>query len=74
MKQVSGKQLAKLLEKNGWELLRIQGSHHIYGKSGNEARISVPVHKNQDLKVGLLRHLLKLAGLRKTIYKNLWQK
>ena len=63
MKQVSGKQFAKLLEKNGWELLRIQGSHHIYGKSGNEARISVPVHKNQNLKVGLLRHLLKLAGL-----------
>ena len=63
MKQVSGKQLAKLLEKNGWSLLRIQGSHHVYGKSGNDARISVPIHKNQDLKVGLLRHLLKLAGL-----------
>ena len=61
MKQVSGKQIAKLLEKNGWKLLRIQGSHHIYGKSGNDARISVPVHKNQNLKTGLLRHLLKLA-------------
>jgi predicted RNA binding protein YcfA (HicA-like mRNA interferase family) len=63
MKQVSGKQLAKLLEKNGWELSRIQGSHHIYGKGGNEARISVPIHKNQNLKTGLLRHLLKLAEL-----------
>ncbi len=63
MKTVSGKEFAKLLEKNGWKLLRVQGSHHIYGKSGNEARISVPIHKNQSLKVGLLRHFLKLAEL-----------
>ena len=63
MKQVSGKQFAKLLEKSGWSLLRIQGSHHIYGKSGNDARISIPVHKNQNLKTGLLRHFLKSAGL-----------
>lgn len=63
MKTISGKQLAKLLEKNDWKLLRIQGSHHIYGKIGNDARISVPIHKNETLKVGLLKHLLKLAEL-----------
>ncbi len=63
MKLISGKQLAKLLKKNGWILLRIQGSHHIYGKSENVARISVPIHKNQNLKIGLLRHLLKSAEL-----------
>ena len=63
MKTVSGKDFAKLLEKNGWQLLRIQGSHHIYGKGGNDARISIPIHKNQSLKIGLLRHLLKLAEL-----------
>ena len=34
MKSMSGKQLAKLLEDAGWILLRAQGSHHIYGKSG----------------------------------------
>jgi predicted RNA binding protein YcfA (HicA-like mRNA interferase family) len=63
MKSMSGKDLAKLLEANGWDLLRIQGSHHIYGKAGNPSRISVPVHRNQDLKIGLLRNLLKTAEL-----------
>jgi predicted RNA binding protein YcfA (HicA-like mRNA interferase family) len=63
MKSMSGKELAKLLEANGWDLLRIQGSHHIYGKVGNPARISVPIHRNQDMKIGLLRNLLKTAGL-----------
>lgn len=41
----------------------IQGSHHIYGQTGNPARISVPIHRNQDMKIGLLRNLLKTAGL-----------
>ncbi len=35
MKSVSGKELAKLVERRGWELLRIHGSHHIYGKAGS---------------------------------------
>ena len=63
MKSVSGKSFAKMLEKSGWILLRVQGSHYIYGKTGNEARISVPVHGNQPLKIGLLKHLMKQAGL-----------
>ncbi len=63
MKPISGKKFAKILERNGWQLLRIQGSHHIYGKAGIDIRLSVPVHKNQDLKLGLQNHLMKVAGL-----------
>lgn len=63
MKSVSGKELGKILERHGWLLLRIHGSHYIYGKAGNNVRLSVPVHSNQSVKTGLLRHLLKQAGL-----------
>jgi predicted RNA binding protein YcfA (HicA-like mRNA interferase family) len=63
VKAISGKQLARLLEQHGWLLLRVQGSHHIYGKAGSVARISIPIHGNQPLKIGLLKYLLKVAGL-----------
>ena len=63
MKSISGKEFAKLLEKKGWELKRVKGSHHVYVKLGNPARISVPIHKNIPLKVGLLKHLMKMAGI-----------
>ena len=63
MKPISGKEFAKLVEKHGWVLLRIQSSHHIYGKSGSQVRLSIPIHKNQNLKIGLRRHLMKLAGI-----------
>ena len=63
MRSVSGKEFGKVLERHGWSLLRVQGSHYIYGKAGSEVRLSVPVHGNQALKTGLLRHLMKMAGL-----------
>ena len=63
MKSISGKELARFLEKNGWKLKRIKGSHHIYTKEGNPARISIPIHGNKSLKAGLANHLLKLAGI-----------
>jgi len=63
MKVLSGKELCKLLEQHGWQLLRVHGSHHVYGKAGSIVRLSVPVHGNRPLKTGLLRHLLKTAGI-----------
>lgn len=63
MKSISGKEFARLLEKKGWQLKRIKGSHHVYVKPGNPARISVPIHGNQPLKIGLLKHLMKLAEI-----------
>lgn len=63
MKSVSGKELARVLERNGWMLLRIHGSHHIYGRRGSIVRLSVPIHRNKPLRIGLLKHFLDIAGL-----------
>ncbi len=63
MKAISGKDFAHALEKRDWKLIRVNGSHHVYMKSGNPARISVPIHGNEDLKIGLLRHFMKVAGI-----------
>ncbi len=63
MKILTGKELARVLERHGWRFLRTQGSHRIYGKEGSIVRLSVPVHGNQPLKTGLLNHLLKMAEL-----------
>ena len=66
MKAVSGKEFARLLESHGWTLIRIHGSHHIYSKPGSVVRISIPIHGNKPLKIGLAKHLLKMAGLKET--------
>ena len=63
MKPISGRAFAKVVERRGWQLLRINGSHHIYGKTGSVARLTIPIHGNTDLKLGLQRNLMKLAEI-----------
>jgi predicted RNA binding protein YcfA (HicA-like mRNA interferase family) len=63
VKAISGRDFARMVERRGWALLRIAGSHHIYGKAGSVVRLSIPIHGNRPLKLGLLRHLAKLAEI-----------
>ena len=64
MKAISGKKMCKVLESKGWKLVRITGSHHIFIKSGKNVRITVPIHKNRDLKIGLQKAIMKLADIK----------
>ena len=63
MKVISGKRMCQILDGKGWTLARITGSHHIFIKDGLNLRITVPVHRNQDLKLGLHRALMRLSGI-----------
>ena len=55
------KDVLKLLQKNGWKIERIRGSHHILIK-GDKTEI-VPVH-GRDVPIGLLNAILKRTGLK----------
>lgn len=63
MKVISGKTLCKIVERNGWELKRVTGSHHIYSKEGVDAILSIPVHSNRDLPKGTLKSIMKDAEI-----------
>ena len=60
---MTGREVIKLLEKNGWLLDRIRGSHHIMIKA--DKTLSVPVHGSKDMGKGLLNKLLKEGGVKK---------
>jgi len=55
--------MCRLIEKNGWSLRRINGSHHIYSKPGERKIISIPVHGNKSLKPGLASRIARDAGV-----------
>jgi predicted RNA binding protein YcfA (HicA-like mRNA interferase family) len=63
MKSIAGKQLGKIVELRGWVLQRVTGSHHIYQNPQFDKILSIPIHRNQDLKIGTLRALMKIAEL-----------
>jgi len=60
---MTGKQLKKLLEKHGWCLDRIAGSHHIMIYEGRRS-IPIPIHGATDLPKGWLNAILKQAGIK----------
>lgn len=55
------KDLLRLLKKDGWAVVRINGSHHVLQKG--EQTTVVPVH-GRDVPTGLLNQILKETGLK----------
>ena len=59
---MNGKQTIKILEKNGWRVLRINGSHYRLGKG--DRRTTVPVHGKRDLGAGLTGAIERQTGVK----------
>ncbi len=58
---ISGIEAIKAFSKAGWAPHRQVGSHVVLRKEGSKVTLSIPKHK--ELKPGLLRHLIKAAGI-----------
>ena len=61
MKAISGKEMCSVLRRHGWTHVRTRGSHHTFEKAGQS--ITVPVHANKTLKIGIQRAIMKAAAL-----------
>ena len=55
------KDLLKLMKKNGWTVVRIQGSHHILQKGSQIETLAI---HGKDVPTGLLNAILKRTGLK----------
>ena len=61
---VTGRQVVRALERGGFCVIRIKGSHHFMRHNVDSARQTVvPVHGNEDLGRPLLRKLLNDVGM-----------
>ncbi len=52
----------RFVQKNGWLLQRVAGSHYIYEKDGK--REPVPYHGSKEMGEGLRKKLTKKMGLK----------
>lgn len=50
-------EIRKLMERHGWRLDRVNGSHHVFEKPGHRS-FPIPVH-NGKVKYGYLRKIQK---------------
>ncbi len=62
--------LARVLEKKGFVLDRIRGSHHAYWHPDLDITVTIPFHKKEVGK-GLLLEIMKQAGITREELSNL---
>jgi predicted RNA binding protein YcfA (HicA-like mRNA interferase family) len=60
---VTGKQLIKILEGQGWYLKRVRGSHHVLRHPSIPDAVVVPVHGSRPIKRGTLGNILRTADI-----------
>lgn len=60
---MSGPEAIRVFCKAGFQLIRTKGSHHVLKKKGCKHNLSIPVHQNKTLGVGLLKKLISVAGM-----------
>jgi predicted RNA binding protein YcfA (HicA-like mRNA interferase family) len=61
--RASGDRHVSAFKATGWQVNHIEGSHYILIKNDGKIHLSIPVHKNKTLGVGLLKKLINKAGL-----------
>jgi predicted RNA binding protein YcfA (HicA-like mRNA interferase family) len=62
--RLTGKELIKILKTQGFEVVRIKGSHHILKNSEGKVTV-IPVHGNEIIGPGLLTKILADCEIRK---------
>ena len=56
-------ELIKKMLVDGWILVAVRGSHHQFKHPTKAGRVTVP-HPKKDLGIGLVRAIMKQAGLK----------
>ena len=57
-------ELVRLLEKNGFRLVKEKGSIRYYGKPGYDRFIRVDYHGSKEVPTGTCHAILKAAGIK----------
>ena len=68
--RVNGQQILKALQKVGFKLVRVRGSHHFMRHADGRATL-VPVHGTEIVGPGLLIKILKDAEIERDAFEEL---
>ncbi|MBL8017134.1 MAG: type II toxin-antitoxin system HicA family toxin [Ignavibacteria bacterium] len=59
------KDIIKLVEKDGWFIVRVKGSHRQFHHPQKKGLVTIPGHLNDDVAKGTLSSIIKQADLNK---------
>jgi len=69
LKVLSGKDVWKILEQNGFQMVRQKGSHIVMQKKIGETTITVPVPNHSEIKIGTLQSIIRQSKLNRELFE-----
>ncbi len=64
------KEIIKIIEQDGWFMVRIKGSHRQYKHNNKKGVVTIAGNLNDELAKGTLNSILNQAGLKHGRHKN----
>ena len=69
LKVLSSKEVCKILEQNGFQVVRQKGSHIVMQKKVGETTITVPVPNHSEIKIGTLQSIIRQSKLNRELFE-----
>ena len=69
LRVLSGKEVCKILEQNGFYEVRQKGSHIVMQKKIRETTITVPVPNHSEIKIGTLQSIIRQSKLNRELFE-----
>jgi len=67
---LSGREVCKILEAEGFTEVRQRGSHIVMQKRSEHTTTTVPVPDDKELKIGTLASIIRQSGLSRSLFEN----
>ena len=64
-----GQEICKLLEQNGFQIVRTWGSHIVIQKRSEETTITVPIPNHKALEIGTLQSIIRQSQLPRSLFE-----
>ena len=69
LKVLSGVEVCRILESNGFVQVRQKGSHLIMQKNVGNSTVTVPVPLHKELKIGTLQSIIRQSKLGRELFE-----
>jgi len=69
LRVLSGREVCRILEDNGFRLVRRRGSHASMQKTIGGSTVTVPVPLHDELRIGTLLSIIRQSGLPRSLFE-----
>lgn len=69
LRVLSGREVCRILEQNGFAEIRQKGSHIIMQKRLGDSTVTVPVPDHAEIKIGTLLGIIRQSGLPRSLFE-----